>query len=119
LSDQLEKQLIFLHSTHVKKSFFEHSSPYLEQLIDYYLLCLSNFSPLLPDWLSSILEGDVKGLEEKMRQAFSDSFGEYQHEDIRWILNKNHLPSSSVIIDQWQNKAQELTQDVINHWYPN
>lgn len=115
--DNLERQLIMTQSSQPKQAFFDDPIPYLKQFIDYYHVCLRHFSPLLPDWLSLILEGDTKGLQDKMRLAFSPSFGDYQSQDLRWILHKNYLPNSEKIIEQWKTQAEVLLGDLIRHWY--
>lgn len=114
---KLEPQLILAHSAQPKKAFFESPEHHLKQFVNYYALCLQNFSPLLPDWLPMILEEDVRGLQDKMRQIFTDSFGGYQNQDLRWILNKHRLPSSEVMIHYWKTQAEGLLGDLIRFWY--
>lgn len=114
---QLETQLILAHAAQPKKAFFDNPEPYLKRFINYYALCLQNFSPLMPDWIPLILEDDVRGLQDKMRQLFSDSFGVYQSHDLRWILNKHRLPSSEVMIHYWKSQTEELLGDLVRFWY--
>lgn len=114
-----EKQLIFAQASKSKSSFMDHPESYLKQFINYYALCIKNFSPLIPDWIPSILEGNVKALQDKMNQSFSTSFGnEYQSQDLRWILNKERLPNPDEMIHDWKNQAENLLKDLIHHWYP-
>ncbi len=115
--DKLQPQLILAHSAQPKKAFFDDPESYLKQFVNYYALCLHNFSPLLPDWISLILEEDIRGLQDKMRQLFSDSFGVYQSHDLRWILNKHRLPSSEVMVHYWKPQAEQLLGDLIHFWY--
>lgn len=116
---QLEPQLILSQSREAKKAFFNDPEPYLKRFIDYYALCHQNFSPLLPDWIPFILENDALGLQNKMKQLFSESFGVYQNSDLRWILNKDHLPSSEKMINEWKSQAEELMGDLKHFWYKN
>jgi exodeoxyribonuclease V gamma subunit len=116
--EKLESQLIFSQSAQPKKAFFDDPESYLKQFINYYALCLQHFSPLLPDWLPFILEGNVRGLQEKMEQLFSESFGVYQNQDLLWILNKSQLPSSETLIKDWKAQAEHLLGDIIRFWYP-
>ncbi len=116
----LEHQLIMLNAAYPKKSFIENPQPYLRRLLDYYRLCLKSFSPLFPEWIPLILEGDAKGLQEKMKLAFSNSFGvDYQSHDLRWILHKDYLPNSEKMISQWKAQAELLLGDLVRHWYKN
>jgi exodeoxyribonuclease V gamma subunit len=114
---KLEPQLILTHSAQPKKAFFDDPDHHLKQFINYYALCLQNFSPLLPDWIPLILENDVRGLQDKMREVFSESFGTYQNHDLRWIFNKQRLPNSETMIHYWKSQAEGLLGDLISFWY--
>jgi exodeoxyribonuclease V gamma subunit len=114
---KLEPQLILAHSAQPKKAFFDDPDYHLKQFVNYYALCLQNFSPLMPDWIPLILEDDVRGLQDKMREIFSESFGTYQSHDLRWILNKQRLPSSETMIHYWKAQAEGLLGDLIRFWY--
>lgn len=114
---KLEPQLILAQSAQSKKAFFDDPDYHFKQFINYYALCLQNFSPLLPDWIPLILENDVRGLQDKMREIFSESFGAYQSHDLRWILNKQRLPSSETMIHYWKPQAEGLLGDLIRFWY--
>ncbi|CUI17999.1 Putative exodeoxyribonuclease V gamma chain [Candidatus Protochlamydia naegleriophila] len=116
--EKLQRQLIFTHATQPKKAFFEDSTPYLKQFVSYYALCLKNFSPLIPDWIPLIIEGNACGLQDKMRQLFSDSFGSYQSPDVRWILNKDNLPNAEALLQQWKELTELLAGDLMRFWYP-
>ena len=113
----LKPELIFIQSTKKKRAFFEDPEHYLRQLIHYYNLCISHFSLLMPDWIPLILDGDDKGLREKMIQLYSDFFGSYQDNHLRWILNKRSLPSPEAIIQDWKTQAENLMGDIIKFWY--
>lgn len=114
----LEKQLILLQAAQPKKAFVDDPEPYLKQFVHYYSLCLKNFSPLMPDWIPLILDGNAKGLRDKMRQAFSSPFGsDYQSLDLKWILNRDCLPNTEKMIHYWKPQAEILLGDLIRHWY--
>lgn len=115
--DQFEPQLILTHSAQPKKAFFDDPDMHLKQFVNYYALCLQNFSPLMPDWIPHILEEDVRGLQDKMRRLFTESFGAYQNHELRWILNKHHLPRSETMIHYWKPQAEGLLRDLILFWY--
>lgn len=116
--EKFDPQLILTFSAKPKKAFFEDPEPYLKQFVRYYTLCQQNFSPLLPDWIPLILEGNLSGLQDKMRQLFTESFGGYQNKDLRWILNKHQLPSPEVLMHYWKKEAEQLFGDIIQFWYP-
>lgn len=113
-----QPHLILAHAAQPKIAFFDDPVHYLKQFIHYYALCLQNFSPLLPEWIPLILEEDVRGLQEQMRQLYADSFGIYQSQDLRWILNKKRLPSPETMIYYWKPQAERLVGDLMRFWYP-
>lgn len=115
----LEPQLILAYGAKPKKAFFEQPHPYLKDFLNYYERCMTGFSPLLPDWIPLILEGDFQGVQDKMRQLFNTSqFGEYQNPDLRWILSKEWLPNAEQLIHNWKDYTQSLVGDLMRHWYP-
>ena len=117
LSRKIRASAYFYTFCATEKAFFDDPDTYLKQFVNYYALCLQNFSPLLPDWISLILEEDVRGLQDKMRQLFTESFGVYQNQDLRWILNKHRLPNSETMIHYWKSQAEVLLGDLIHSWY--
>lgn len=116
--EQFEPQLIMTEATQPKRAFFDDPYEHLKQFIHYYALCLNHFSPLLPDWISSILESDVQGLEAKMKNVFSESFGNYQHPDLQWVFNPHHLPNAEAMIHCWKPQAEKMLGELIRFWYP-
>lgn len=115
--EKFNPQLILTNSVEPKKAFFEDPEPYLKQFVDYHSLCLQSFSPLVPEWIPFILQGDLCGLHDKMGQLFANSFGPYQNKDLLWILNKHRLPGSEETIHYWKAHAERLLGDMIRFWY--
>jgi len=117
-SQPLEPHLILAHAAQPKVAFFEDPVPYLKQFVTYYGMCLNHFSPLMPEWIPLILEKNAQGLEEKMEQLFSDSFGIYQSPDLRWVLSRYRLPDPHCLIKEWAEQTELLLGDLVRFWYP-
>ena len=113
---KLEPKLIFTHGK-TKQASFGDPALLLKPLIQYYFLCLDRFSPLLPEWLPLILDSDAKGLEDKMRQIYSNTFATDQSQEIRWVLNQTHLPNGEQLIQEWKPQAECLLKDFLSFWY--
>lgn len=109
-----EKQLLCIQDTKPVKSFSDLSVNLLNTFLDYYAICHKNFSPLLPSWILFILEGNEKGLEDKIKQTFND-FGHEEKEHF-WLFNKEQLPSAKIIIEKWKAQAKSLLGDIIQAW---
>jgi exodeoxyribonuclease V gamma subunit len=118
--EMLERQLILARHSKSKSAFFDDPEPHLKRLISYYALCTKNFSPLIPDWIPSILNGKPEELKDKMRALFTDhSFGgEWQMLSLRWLLNKDDLPCPERMVESWKGQAEILLGDLVHHWYP-
>ncbi len=113
--DQFQKKLLLPMINKEKESFFEDPIPHLSRFIRYYFQCLQDCSPLMPDWISPLLEKDVTGLEQKMFGLFTHSFG-YADPYVRWVFHKKKLPESKLMIQNWHSTAEEQLQDIHHHW---
>ncbi|WP_075883666.1 exodeoxyribonuclease V subunit gamma [Candidatus Protochlamydia sp. W-9] len=116
--EPIERNLILSKSSEVKKAFFKDSIPYLKHLINYYALSMRNFSPLFPDWIPSLIEGNEQAIQNYMKQVFSNSFGAFLNQELRWVFNKDHLPCPKILIESWQEIGKQLAGDLIQLWYP-
>lgn len=114
---EIERQMIMTHAASPKRVFFDDPEPYLKKFLSYYSMCEKSVSPLVPEWIPFILNGDVKGLESKIRSLFTDSFGDYQSYDVKWVLNREDLPDGEALIQDWQPHAKEIAGDLLLHWH--
>lgn len=110
-------ELIFASYPHSKKPFFNESIPYLKDLIEYYFICLKNPSPLMPEWISLILDGNMIKLEEKIQQSLKESnFGNnYKNLELQWFFDR--APTGKAIIDSWKGQAEKLLKEIVTHWF--
>ena len=109
-SQKLDPGLIFAHAAEPKQPFLGDPEPYLKEFIRYYTLCMHHVSPLLPDWIPLILKADAAGLQKKMDQLHSGSFG-FPNQSLCWILNKHCLPKPEILIANWKSQAELLLGD--------
>lgn len=72
----------------------------LKTLVNYYLLCKDNPSPLLPKSLKKLLEGEFKIKED-------------EYDPYLALINKDHIE----LDDQWFTLAKELFDEVHKDWY--
>ncbi|MBA2368383.1 MAG: exodeoxyribonuclease V subunit gamma [Candidatus Protochlamydia sp.] len=118
LPQPLGRQLISVQGGKPKKAFFNDPLPYLKDFVHYYTFCFRHLSPLHPDWIPFILREDVKGLENKMKGLFQDSFGGYQSPELGWVLNRSDLPNAEIIFENWKEQAKILAGP-IEEWEKN
>lgn len=97
----------------LKTPIFKDSSLFLNQFLEYYSVCLKNISPLIPEWVPTILEGNVEGLDNKISQFFSGFRNDYQSLEAKWIFNKDSFPSSHKLIEIWKDRANHLLDPIV------
>ena len=112
------EQLVFSHTSRPKKAFFDLPYKFLREFINYYYLCLKNFSPLLPDWLPLILSGDDRGLDELLCKLHNDALIMPKNHEARWILGVHDLPKADEMIKEWQPIAERVVGEMQVHWFP-
>lgn len=118
LPEHFEPQLISMEAAQPKKAFFNDPEPYLKQMIRYYALCLENFSPLMPDWMASILDEDEEKLQESIGKLHGDSFVGYQSPYLQTIFNQqDSLHMAKSILLHWREEAKLLTADLLLNWF--
>lgn len=77
----------------------------LVRFLEYYDATRSNPSPLIPDWLPLILEGD----EEKLQKEFEknpDTKFSFCDETALWLFADRTFPDAAEVIQTWQPIAQ-------------
>lgn len=118
LPQHLEAQLIPVHSSKAKKTFFDDPQPYLKQFISYYALCLRKFSPLMPDWIPFFLNADAEGLQDKLSELMSDTARHHQNPYHQWIFHQQQLSCTQDMLLSWKERAALLTDPIMQHWFP-
>lgn len=109
------RNLILSDHPSTKVPFFEDPEPYLKQFIRYFGICHTQFSPLMPKWLTHFHKKNAEGLQKEMDKIF-DSFGGYPNRTLQWIFDKDHLPDAKDLIAMWGEEAEALLNDIITHW---
>ncbi|MEI8365912.1 MAG: exodeoxyribonuclease V subunit gamma [Parachlamydiaceae bacterium] len=113
-------QLIFLKGDRPmsRKLDFEHPEALLGRYLDYYVSSMGSPSPLMSDWVASILSGDIGKIrgefEKDSENEYRQQFDEYK----KWLERTapGILPEP---IAHWQPVAQHLFHEMASKWYPN
>jgi exodeoxyribonuclease V gamma subunit len=79
----------------------------LVRFLEYFEATRVHPSPLLPDWLSSILEGDRNKLQKEFEKDPQSGFN-FMDDTVRWLFENETYPDAEGIIQKWQPKAAEL-----------
>jgi exodeoxyribonuclease V gamma subunit len=100
-----EPLLLFAKSGERKKHVGE-SSGALALYIDYYTLCLKNISPFMPDWASSLLEGEAGDFEKAV--ASSLSFSSFPDPYVQWLSRRGLLMEARALFERWTPILREM-----------
>ncbi len=112
---KMERNLILSDYQSSKVPFFDDPEPYLKQFVRYYGICHTQFSPLMPKWISYFQKKNAEGLQKEMEKIF-DSFSGFQSPTLQWIFDKDHLPNAGELIENWSAEVDLLTKDICFHW---
>jgi exodeoxyribonuclease V gamma subunit len=77
----------------------ENAEERLVAYIHYFEKAQCHVSPLMPEWASGVIKGNVKELEKAIASSFRSSFFPDQYID--WIAMRDPLPNAEVLIDRW------------------
>lgn len=102
----------------IKKPWFDCSINSMQCYLNYYLIGLKNVSPLIPEWVPTILEKDSHSLKEKMIDSLNDPFEGFFNHYVKWMLHTNNIPNCEEIITSWHDLAESLYSDLYKNWYP-
>lgn len=105
-----ERQLIFGRDGEALPAFLDQSEQRLGQYLDYYLLSLSNPSPLMPKWIDSLLKGD--NFEKKVAASLERSRKLDYDEELLWLMRASHQIDVDSIFRHWKPLAGEIFADL-------
>ncbi len=115
----MEKQLLLVHPSVAAKqftAFFDDSTPHLVRFLDHYFACLTSPSPLMPDWIPHILNGDAPALKQTIEKQLTNPFSLSYDDYIPWSLNPASMPNCDEMVVAWQPHADALLGDLVAHW---
>jgi len=88
----------------------------LTSFLEYYESTRHHPSPLMPDWLEAIIQGDQEKLQKQMDQIFQSGQFNYTDETAQWLFNSDNLPDAEGLIRTWQPIAHQLFDDLYQAW---
>lgn len=110
-----EKKFLFLDKG-ITIPAFEHPKQLLIEFLNYYFLASNTISPLMPEWISPILEGSAEKLQMAMASSHSDPFKGFQDPYVKWVFHEESFPDAKTIIDNWQTFTESLYGPLQKKW---
>ncbi|MBS4167840.1 exodeoxyribonuclease V subunit gamma [Parachlamydia sp. AcF125] len=107
--------LIFAKSGSIKTPFFEHPFSLLEQFLDYYFICQTHISPLLPQWIPEMVENPAS-CQTKIQKSLTGHFTLF-NEYVDWITRGNNELDYSSLISEWREVATTYFSPIYSNWY--
>lgn len=100
-----------------KESFWSDPEELLRHYLDYYFLGLENLSPLIPEWVPSLLAEERGAFSEKMQSSLSNPFQPLYNDYMQWLTQAGTLPDSTSIELHWQEIARNLYSQMYQNWF--
>lgn len=114
-----EPHWIATEAKQAKQPFFDSAESHLKQFVNYYSHCLRGFSPLMPDWISAILENNPDELQKKMNLSYNDYLDNTsRYAELHWVLSHSSLSDAQQAINHWKPEAERLLGEMVRNWYP-
>lgn len=109
----IEAHLLFLKSGLNKPSITANPHQDFAQYLEYYFTGLESPSPLLPEWIPTLIKEEQQNIMSSLgnfQNDFSTSYNVY----LDWYLQYSSL-SHSII--EWKSVAQQLFGTTVNEWF--
>lgn len=92
------------------------TDPYqhLKALVEYYVQCHHEMSPLNKSWILPIVEGDSEKLQKEMQKTESEH--SFLDDHLGWAFRMDAYPCPKEIIHQWNGKGRELFGPIKDKW---
>lgn len=88
----------------------------LKAFIDYYFLGLENISPLIPEWLESLLKDDDSSFFRAMQNDIHGDFSAFYNSYALWLFkDAAELPSIEGVAPLWRKLAIDIYGELVTH----
>lgn len=115
----MKPQLLFAKDMAMKTPFCGDMHPHLEGFLDFYFVGLKNISPLIPEWIPSILKEEPDEFTDKIRKSCFDVHSNFYNDYALWLFkDEMSLPDASSVLQAWKPKAHALYDVMMDHWFP-
>lgn len=109
--------LFFLGEGKTKSSFVQDPLQHLLPLIDHYVRCLSEASPLAAEWAHLYAMESADTIAARIERDLAEAEGGYRHRYLRWALGTPDRSQLLPWVMQWKETGQKLYQPLAQHWY--
>ncbi|WP_059360436.1 exodeoxyribonuclease V subunit gamma [Parachlamydia acanthamoebae] len=113
--DMFGKHLIFAKSGSIKAPFFDQPFTLLEHFLDYYFICQTHVSPLLPEWIPDMIE-NPKSCQLKIQKSLTGHFSLY-NDYVNWMTRGDVDLDYVSLVSEWQELATAYFSPIYTHWY--
>lgn len=106
LPEYFERQVIFLKEKAPLKIDIDFQQS-LSEFMEYYFLAQNTPSPLMPEWIKAILDGDIEALRECIKEAFEEGWG-FSDPYLKWCLTAEILDDAESLMTLWGPMCRKL-----------
>lgn len=98
-----------------KEAFFEDPQQLLRHYLDYYFAALEHPSPLIPEIVPLLLNGEI---EEKLSKTINNPHKQFYNDYVKWMVRSGVILDSKSMELHWQEVARRLFEELYQNWYP-
>ncbi|MEC7840293.1 MAG: exodeoxyribonuclease V subunit gamma [Chlamydiota bacterium] len=116
----IQKQVIPMKNKkcNVKSGSIESPLSALNNLIDLYRISIENPSPMIPEWIPDIINGNSNSLDDTFNKTLYNAFKPIYNDYLQWIIPPNQQPDAENVIDHWNPYAIKSLSTPFQMWYP-
>ncbi len=111
---RFEKNLLLTKRGTIKAGCLSSYLPSMQAYIGYYEKALLDLSPLMPEWMPSLLFGSPTELEKAIQKSVSND--NFEEPYLQWLKRRNALPDAKESFARWSDYARTLFQPMLQAW---
>lgn len=105
----IKKQLLLLKDGNIPAFDQIDLKHALQQFLAYYTDSVAAVSPLVPEWLDSIVKADADGLKKEIKSNLGIQENFFFNQYVKWAFHDDGgIPNTEEIVAQWADIAQDI-----------
>lgn len=103
----IKKTLIMAKDGKTESDYVIDAEEELSNYLDYFQMAKSAVSPLIPEWLPIICEGDLEKLKSVAKSNLLDGSERFYNDYLKWTALDGSLPDMESIMRNWRPVARK------------
>ncbi len=115
-----EPQLLLVKGTQgkAKASFLQNPQDALIDYLNYYFLAKEHASPLIPEWIPSLVNEEPEQISQTIKESLTNPFRPLFNEYAHWIISDDlHASDAHALATHWKPVATRIFGPVYANWW--